>query len=66
MTTLEILKNIDFGTIHNYKLKSDGVFYTLSSSYQITRELCHITSILKELDIDYIVDEEYNIKVEIE
>ncbi len=65
MTTIEDINNIDFGPIFNYKLEDDAIFYALNNTSLITKELCKITYILKNLDIEYTIDENYNIKVEI-
>ncbi|MCK5110454.1 MAG: hypothetical protein KAQ94_02955 [Arcobacteraceae bacterium] len=65
MATIEDINNIDFGPIFNYELEDDAVFYALNDTSLITQELCKITNILKNLDIKYAIDENYNIQVEI-
>ncbi len=65
MITVKELKKIDFGSIFNYTLNDDGVFYSLNTSSLVTQELCNITNILQDLNVKYDVDSNYNIQVKI-
>ncbi len=65
MLTVKDIESIDFGSIYNYKFRDDAIFYALNTTSLITKELSAITEILENLNIEYTVDEEYNIKVEV-
>ncbi len=65
MLTLNDLNKISFGDLHHYEMDENGVFTTISNSSIAVKELCKITDILEEQDIEFEVDDKYNIKVNI-
>ncbi len=62
---LEDLKKIYFGNLFYYDLNDDGIFYNSHDSTYAIGELLEITEKLNDNDIEYSVDKDYNIKIEI-
>ena len=64
--TIDDIKDIDFGIMQHYDLRDDAIFYALNNTSLIVQELSKITNILSDLNIEFMVDENYNIKVSLD
>lgn len=64
--TIDDIKDIDFGIMQHYDLRDDAIFYALNNTSLIVQELSKITNILSDLNIEFMVDENYNIQVSLD